>query len=76
MYPGTSGNTHGERNDTSPATNAAKMEISIKLWTPRHNQIGFPRFNGRFVLLHDFPIFPEARLLILPRARGEGNPAR
>jgi hypothetical protein len=31
MYPGTSGSTHGDRNDTSPARNAANMETSISL---------------------------------------------
>jgi hypothetical protein len=74
MYPGTSGKTQGDRNDKSPATNAANMDISIRLLAPRHNRIGFPRFSGRFALLHDFPISPGAWLLILSRTVGEGNP--
>jgi hypothetical protein len=30
MYPGTSGRTHGERNETNPATNAVNIETSIR----------------------------------------------
>ncbi len=30
-YPGTSGKTHGERNEITPARNTPKMETSIRL---------------------------------------------
>jgi hypothetical protein len=29
MYPGTSGSTHGDKNEISPATSAAKIETRI-----------------------------------------------
>jgi hypothetical protein len=30
MYPGSSGRTHGERNEAAPASKAAKIEISTR----------------------------------------------
>src|ERR1700692_283454 len=41
MYPGTSGSTHGERNEVNPATNAAKIETCIASLLLRGHFVGF-----------------------------------
>src|SRR5580704_2781053 len=53
IYPGTSGSTQGERNDTSPATNAANAETPIGSCQPFWNSSDTPQ--GRRAQLK--PIF-------------------
>ncbi len=56
-YPGTSGRTHGERNDTRPATNAANMETSIRIYRMPEFTPGSPHYQIFAYPLDAFRLF-------------------